>query len=144
MSETPTPLPTTPSLDEAAANALNMGVDKLGELSDKFGEIALAHGQDAVDLGLNVARVSAGSELVSGLLFLALSIILIVFCNKYYRWLTKDEADFCASPACMIVGGGWCAAVIGSLMSAKYIINLWAWVGIFYPELWVAKEILGW
>jgi hypothetical protein len=122
--------------------------EKLVEIMAKLEGLAATHGSAAVDLALNVARVSAAADIAIGIGF-ALSVFacarLCAFLSaKHQVWqAAPDRREWDDSPWLFFlvfaaIGGGALAIV-----SAIYLFNLWNWVGLIYPELYLAHRLVG-
>ena len=100
---------------------------------------------EALELGLTVARIAALSEIITGVV-LALAAASLAGISK---WLCRASGNFKCSVDreftrgfTIAIGGG--GTVVLAAVSLVYVINVWAWAGAFNPELWIAKQVLGW
>ena len=124
--------------------------EKAIELIEKFEALAVDVAPDAIELGLGVARVAAWQQILW--LAIPLAIFFLSFRRpwpffklageidkeKDDRWRRKEEIG------AFLKGSAWAGtAAIGGIVSLAHI-SLWPFVGIFYPELWIAKQVLGW
>lgn len=118
---------------------------KLVELIEKFENLTAALAPDALELGLFVARMAAAQEIF---------IFVLAWAALYWgsaRGLPsfakvdwKAAGPLEAGPTQLIRGIiGLCATAIGFI---KGIVEfeIWPFVGVFYPEVWIAKQVLGW
>ena len=114
--------------------------EKAVELIEKFEQLATDIAPDAVELGMTTARVAAAQTLVTGgiLAILAIAGWFIVF-SKVLPWERgKVKCDFFYTSMASFVPG------VISIATLVHLTDVWAWAGIFYPELWIAKQVLGW
>lgn len=102
---------------------------------------AIKYTPDVMDAALMVIRIDNIQQLIKSFVFLVLGIILIYVLYKQaimYRksdYYGKDSISmwifFTAIPACIINPTG----LIG-------ILNIWTWVGIFQPKLYIAHLLM--
>ena len=114
--------------------------EKAIELIEKFEALAVDVAPDAIELGLMAARVSAIQDLIFSVAWVALAALLLRAPIMMWRWAEDWGMDdrvgvtvLTSAPSAVFCGFG----VIG-------LLNIWSWAGIFYPELWIAKQVLGW
>lgn len=131
-------------MEEKTVEILEKWSDNLEKVGQKLSDLAVSHGDEAVDLILTVARVDAASVLIYGLLFTAVSIVWgYVSFGRYFRWAMK-EAERCADPGPWLlwVFTGVGPTAVSTIIGASGILNIWAWAGVIEPKLWVAKKLL--
>lgn len=117
-------------------------------LSGKLEQLAAAHGDKAVDLALGAARVDALYSLTIGLALMIIAVVAGCTSNWFRKQAIEasetapahSDAPFGWGVGAVLIGMG--AAVTGALALTK-LANAWAWAGLFYPELWIAKKVLG-
>lgn len=129
-------------LDASAAKVLDKisegteaAVTKLGAMADKYGP-------EVVDSALWVVRVNGLQTLAfaaAGFLLGAVSFAL--FARPIWRWMLKhlDETD---GSVLLPLVAFWCATGALAFGNALTLLNVWHWVAIFEPKLWVAKRLL--
>jgi len=121
-------------------------IDKIMEagekLAAKLAEVAAQVGPQVQDLALTSVRVSGAASLMEGLAFAL--VLLALFRYGWTRALRahaeQDYADIDGSmavAACVVATVGLGICVIGLLG------DLWNWVAVFRPELYVAHKLLG-
>lgn len=96
---------------------------------------------DAINLGLNVARIHALQVVLLGVGSLALVVWGARLFEKTLKGVTRVE-DMKSSELSRLVGAVFLLAaptISGFLMN---VWNLWAWVGIIYPEIYLAHGIV--
>ena len=135
---------TPATTDEAIANVIDkamVGAEKLAQALQRMVE---AYGSDAIDLALNVARIDAFSHLVPGSVCAVVATALFFF----FRFAAKKWDEDYASQTGHYKHSSWdvptiISALLGTVLSViavAFLFNIWAWVGIFYPELWIVKK----
>lgn len=120
---------------------------KLNDALDAFSAAATEHGDLAVETALSVARVTAASTLADGAVGIALFCIAAALFWKFAAPWAKQSWDMHHGGEKMMLGGicyGAAALVFGvsGLVLALKIFSVWAWVGLFEPKLYIAKQIL--
>lgn len=93
------------------------------------------------ELGLNVLRIDAASELLYPIVWCVLLLIMLKPAVVTAKWsIEKQKGDS---------SGQWCfilfihaGLVAFALHIIAELINLWAWVGIFYPELYAVHKFI--
>lgn len=120
---------------------------KLNDALDAFSAAATEHGDLAVETALSVARVTAASTLVDGAVGIALFCIAAALFWKFAAPWVKQSWDMYDGGDKMMLGGvgyGMAAlafGVVGTILALN-IFSVWAWVGLFEPKLYIAKQIL--
>ena len=105
--------------------------NKALEYLTAFEELAKQYAPDVVNAGLTVVQISAFSEIVIGVVLLAVSI------GGFFaaRWVWKKTDDeFCA-------GLAGAAALGAGIASGVHLLSVWTWVGIFNPKLYIAYKL---
>ena len=113
------------------------------ELIEKFEALATEVAPDALDLGLAAARVAAAEGAFSFVLPAAICAAMWQVARKTYKADNFTWGDESPSAKGLTVLG---CAIVGILTGTIALIevSIWPFVGIFYPELWIAKQVLGW
>jgi hypothetical protein len=124
--------------DDVADRAMTL----IEEVAAAAKDAVTEYGPEAWEVALWVVRVDAIGEIIVGL-FLAL-LIVVIWCavvrdnlkalnagnNKKFEWRIK-----------MVACGGFGIAVCGAAFAVK-MLNVWVYVAIFAPELWLAKKAI--
>lgn len=128
------------STDKVIANTADRMMDNVEALAKKIEALAMEHGAAGWDMALAVARVDALSMVVSGFIFVGLAILcsyVVVKANRRFNRNGRDQfSDF------IIMVGGPTLSVGCGIYGLPHLLSTWAWVGIFYPELWIASKLL--
>ena len=130
-------------------------VDKLAslegkavELIEKFESIAEQHGPQAIELGLDAVRIIGLQNVVGHVVLLFIILLCIYAAKKIWlvgeNWNPEDHDghtaghDFWPYGPFGIVCMG--AFVIGVALAVR-LFNIWGWVALFYPELWLVGKL---
>jgi len=112
--------------------------DVVASFAGKLEALVVQHGGEAWELALLTARVDAASHLLWGLMSLIAGIVLYKLSRYSYNKAEADNSEGWGF-ACIISGGCGAFAVIACFINW---VNLWVWVGVFEPKLWLAYKIL--
>ena len=115
--------------------------DKLEQYFEAAKGVIEQYGGDVAEVGLNVLRIEAISEI-----FFPLAVILFLFASlplmiRFGKWINQKAIDDRSEPWEMIY-------IVHILLGIFFLIqlvsllNLWAWVGIFYPELYAVHKFI--
>lgn len=132
-----------PNLEEKAIEVIDKAMDGVEKLSNMLSDVAVQYGPEVVDAALTVVRISGAGNIVVGLTLAILP--LFFFCNikNLWKWALKHETSSDSGSLVLVVLSGM-GCVASSIVSFIMLINLWTWVAIIEPKLWVAHEILKW
>lgn len=129
---------TDKTLEDKAVEILDASQQAIGAFADKLGDLAKQYGPDVMDAALQMARVDAINALVVPITSLIIfAVVYTVFWKKAWPKLAE------------VHDGGFAAFMLHMFFvpwfgfSLFHTLNVWAWVGIFEPKLWLAKRILG-
>jgi hypothetical protein len=99
------------------------------------------YGGDVATLGLNALRIDAASTLVVPFLCFVVGILAALIGYKGIPWAKRiDKRWETPIPVSM-----WALALGGPVVAIVSFLNLfkiWAWAGIFYPELWAIHKFI--
>lgn len=116
---------------------------KFVELIEKFEALATELAPQTLDTALTAARVAAASQTVTFFAFVGLAFFLMRKARVAWPGSKWDEDGSPQNPDAFKVLGcglfGFCSGIV-----AVIAFSVWPFVGIFYPELWIAKQVLGW
>lgn len=144
------------AIENKAVEILDKSQAAVGLFADKLGEMAKQYGPDVADAALQMARVDAAQGLVYG----TLCGLAAITCAYYGRWFWKTSRaahnyyQLTSTPvsdrSCEVSGNFSTLSTLSALMGIGFTIaaiallsDIWRWVGIFEPKLWLAKRILG-
>ena len=115
---------------------------KFVELIEKFEALATEIAPEVLELGLMAARVAAAESVMRLLLLVGVAWLLIRHSTRLIREGTFSIDD---GPDKKLIFGSFLSAAAAAFGISAFIrISVWPFVGIFYPELWIAKQVLGW
>lgn len=101
------------------------------------------YGPIAWETTLWLVRIDRIEMLCKGFLALAILIIFQKYCYiKLWEWAEKKARSSDGTsyiPALVLTAGIYIFSPIGVLLS---LFNIWNWVGLFWPELYLAKIAL--
>lgn len=120
---------------DKVANAVDAMTAKLATLAEKYGP-------EAIDAGLSVVRIKGASELIVG----AAGIAVSVGAAGLARWaITRlGKAEPIDQDGYGFVAVASFFAMVGSaVFSLHRLLDIWNWVAVFEPKLWIAKKLLG-
>jgi len=97
------------------------------------------YGGDVAALGLNVLRIEAISELIPYLIYTILSVLFYKGALSLSKKIEEDNWD---GDTVMFVFLGYITSCCLAVVAVIGIFNLWAWVGMFWPELYAVHKFL--
>ena len=132
-------------------------IDKMIAAAEKFGDklpqLATQYGPDVADVAdveLLAARVDAASGIVAGVASVAAA-VAFAFALRYSIREHSDavgDEERCSRdeeiPWFFAMIGSGLGAAFASIIGAAMLLNVWRWVGIFEPKVWLAGKLLGW
>ena len=132
---------TTPSdkaveLMDRAANAVETFAVKIEALATKMAP-------EAWDVALGVAQVSALQNLMLSGMWVLIGALIGVFTWRLGTKAIGFDPDYPLFPAASIWFFGGVLAIIGAIKGCIGLFSAWNWVGVFNPELYLAREVLG-
>lgn len=131
-------------LEDTAVFAIEKVLSGLEGTVTKIGELTAQHGEAVVELALGVARVQAGGQLLMGFALLIETLLAVLFyamlCKRFWG-KSKDPGDskFCLAALGVPLG---ISHVFIFAAALERLFNLWNWVGLFEPKLYLAKMAL--
>lgn len=136
-------------LEKKAVEVIDKAMDGMDKLSVMLGEVAEKYGPEVVDVGLEVARISAANELVVALVIFLVWLGILRTFFKLYKIEKASENGFnqptIAAITCIGVGIISVIGVVPVLIeSLPRLFSLWNWVGLIEPKLWIAHQVLNW
>lgn len=138
------------ALENKAVEILDKSQAAIGQFADKLGEMAKQYGPDVADAALQMARVDAIDSLVAPITCLLILIVTGAYgMPKMWAWARqknaalKAEHDYDQGAPIFFSILATVAYAISTFAALANTLNVWAWIGIFEPKLWLAKRILG-
>lgn len=127
-------------MDEKVFDKLQAGVEVITSKLTTLGE---KYGPEVIDAGLWVVRINGVQTLAFAAAGVISAIVLLaLFGRRVWRWGVNAWVD---SEGLVIIPLGIfyvsCAMVI--IGNTLTLLNIWHWVAIFEPKLWIAKRLLG-
>lgn len=111
-------------------------MEQAAAYTQKFVDAAMPVAQKAYEIGLLTIQIDALQSIV-------LSIVGFIWCYVFYKLvkisIKKDWTSEVAIP--MYVLGGL-STVGTTICSVVTFFNIWIWVALFKPELWLAKQAI--
>lgn len=135
----------TSALEGKAVALLDKAEIGLANLTKALAEIGEKYGSDVVDAGLNIARITAGQSILYGIFCLVIAIICGRIVKKWVNIMTEERYKN-NPPDRYILGtifAGFGLATSG-IAAVVLLIDIWGWVGLVEPKLWIAHKIIGW
>jgi len=119
---------------------------KAVELLDKLESVVVNYAPQVVDLGLNVIRIEAlGNVALIIILGMLAGLVPFMF-YKLYKILSKKfeetKNDDYELGRFFTVLVGITSFIILVWAMLWHIVNIWLWIGLFYPELALAHKLI--
>lgn len=128
------------TIEDKATTLTEFSMDKMEGFFDAAQKVLQQYGGDAVDLGLNVLRIDAFSQLLPGVLALCVLFLTLKVANPIVKF---KQADADNDSIAGIVGVLGCVSLlIAGVVTFANLFNVWAWVGLFYPEIYAVHKFL--
>jgi hypothetical protein len=137
---------------EAAPGVEGKLVEMLDALQNgvvTVGEQVVKYGPDVADAALWVVRVDGIQSIVSGFVALLILTASVYAFLRTLRWVRSDEFDndeFTGIPffiGSIVIGiGSIVIGIVSSMIAIDKLLNVWNWIAIFEPKLWLAKQIM--
>lgn len=151
---------------EQTATLAEFSMDKMQSFFDAAEKVLEQYGAEAVDLGLSVLRIDALSQMSFSLSVLFVMCAMYPFYVPWYRKWMQDSHNACYTYINTLPEGeertrlesikdtwdlelrkfvgvaSMLAYCFLGFLAGLQMINVWAWVGIFYPELYAVHKFL--
>jgi hypothetical protein len=122
----------------------NLLMQKAAEYTEKFVNAAVPVAKKAYEIGLLTIQIDAVQQLVLSLIC-ALAILGIVLgFKKIWKWDIHGKHDYNYPEGLPSTISGLIGSItIGGLaIQAINLFNVWLWVKLFHPDLWLAKQAI--
>lgn len=130
--------------NEVALKVIDKIDGRLQEMIDKVSSLTTEYGPDVVSLGFDVIRINGAYGIVLGMVFLIVSIVsyhVAVAMNKSRKTADSWSA---AEFGCEVgLGVSMILSIALGVLTPFYLLDMWSWVAIFYPEAYLAHRVLG-
>ncbi len=125
--------------------------DKLDQYFEAARHVIEQYGGDAVNLGLAALRIEAASELIPAVVTFIAALFLWKKVNPFAQFHIaktiseeggrryRDDHDM------KFIGAGAISAIlilIFGIIFLSSVLNIWAWAGLFYPELYAVHQFI--
>lgn len=132
---------------QTSAEILTGWNDRLTALADSITAAAKTHGLEVVDAALGVARVSASQGLIIGFGLLAGAILGAVVARRLFqkaRVVAAAHKGYGDPEFPYVFGGAMAslATVVVSIFAGICLLDVWSWVGLIEPKLYIAHKLL--
>lgn len=133
--------------NETASMVSDRAMTMIEDMISKLETGITEYGPDAIELLLEVARFEAAAGAARWTIIMLATAFGAYLCVKTWKWGSRrydeDEREFSQEPP-------WQWVVAGIASTANAIIffgnvfdfNLWDWVGIIEPKLWLAHRVV--
>jgi len=110
---------------------------KMEEYFDAAKQVIETYGGDVADLGLNVLRIEAGAMLVLPLIAMVFLLSVVKYIKRVNIWGFSADNN-CDAPAVIV------PLVVDAIVvfTVYKVFSIWAWVGLFYPELYAVHKFI--
>jgi hypothetical protein len=133
------------SVSEAQLAGTELAFDRMEGYFTAAQGVIEKYGGDVAALGLNALRIDAISEVLPPLLLIIVFSILIfkVFLPTAIRkWNEGDMDDAADFFPWLTYAAPTISLSVCTLVNLTYLFNIWAWAGVFYPELWAIHKFI--
>lgn len=118
-------------------------VSQAAAYTEKFINAAIPVAKQAYEIGLLTLQIDAVQGIVLGMVFAVLSLYLFNKSKMFYKKAreigSERNPDFDMSAGRVITA---VFAFISLLISLTQLLDVWLWVKLFKPELWLAKQAI--
>jgi hypothetical protein len=120
---------------------------KLVEVITQLQSVVKDNAADAVNLGLATIKINGIEHVIIGIIFLLFSISGAFLAKKVYKWWceaaekSKDHYFDGFEYGAGMIGTVAITAILFIIFCCN-IFNIWTYVAIFQPKLWLAHQIL--
>lgn len=118
--------------------AIEAGIKAVGTLGEKYGP-------EVIDSALWVVRINGINNILSNVLGVVLAAGTVWVCWHYglKEWRAHDDKENTNPAIIMSTSFGILFGSIIFIICASSVLNIWHWVAIFEPRLWIARKLLG-
>lgn len=129
--------------DAAVATVADKLGDKALQYLSSFEELAKQYSPDVVDAGLTVIRINALGDIIVGLVGIAVAFVVWKIFKRVRAERGKEY--FHRNEAICIIGGAisFFGGIASFVMILFGLFNIWVYVALFDPKLYIAYKIFG-
>lgn len=111
--------------------------ETIEKMAGHLGTLAEKYGPETVDTALTAARVHGAGNIAVGA-FLIAAVVSIPW-KRFFVWVKATDGDGPVMLFIVAVG----LAPMGGIAGAIMLLDIWNWVAVIEPKLWVAKKLMG-
>ncbi len=131
---------------EMLAQVADKGLNMVQSFGDKLADVIKNHGQQAVDFSLEVGRIAALDALLPGFICFFFALMFGTVNTWSYKKPWFDGKDAWGHPKVTwwptVFFIGLAAMGVMLLTTAIKFSNVYAWVGLLHPEVFLAAKAL--
>lgn len=124
------------SKETETTQAVEFAFGKMEQYFDAAKTVIEQYGGDVADLALMALRVEAISEFLPVVMLVPLGIVFYKIGKSVWQTADEDFDRFMIGNILYVVGG------VFALFALTTLLNIWAWAGIFYPELYAVHKFI--
>ena len=119
--------------------------EKLIEYLEAFESLAVEYTPQAIELASWVARISAIQVIATGIVYVLVAWFLMCLANRFVRrgkeiYRSDESYNY---EMWFVLGTFSCLGSIGLFAASLLkLLNIFAWVGMFRPEVWIVYKAL--
>lgn len=114
---------------------------KLEQYFDSAKEVLQQYEGDVTAVGLTALRIDAAQQLVTPLLLTIVLLCMLKMMIKFFKVTVAgcEEYPNSAWPFAFFLHVIY---VVVFIIAIKHLLNIWAWTGIFYPEVYAVYKLV--
>lgn len=129
-------------MSEATDKLINVASDQIAKFGDKISDMVHTYGPDTWKLVEATARIDAISSLIVCVPIFMTACIISYFIRPMWNWAYIKECRYNREDR-VFVHILYMALTIGIwIVFLVFLLNVWAWAGIFEPKIWIAHKFL--
>lgn len=116
-------------------------LDALQQGAVTVGSTVVKYTPAVVNAALDVIKLNGIQDLVLSIGGTALAVIFVLGTIRLWKW-SQSTRDLRESPALLIPIFTGAATACIAIYNIVTILDIWLWVEIFEPKLWIAKQLV--
>jgi len=124
-----------------STEAVAFAFDKMEQYFNAAGKVIEQYGGDVAELGLLALRIDAITIVAPSTLWLLLYVTVLFKFSSLCNYISNLSDEFDKSVVTVFLGGTWFMLGIPTAVENN-TFNVWAWAGIFYPELYAVHKFI--